>query len=259
VDAYGLEFADDSVEHCAKNGLKVSKGFVENNNYVLENAPFDAFLMLSFFEHLPDPNGVLRGIANNLSDEAVGIIEVPNFDMMLRENLFSEFMRDHLMYFTAETLKTTLSLNGFEILECNEIWHNYIISVIVKKRKQLDVSRFGESQTKLKEEINEYIGKFPKKSIAVWGAGHQAFALFSLLDLGAKIKYVVDSAPFKQGKYSPVTHIPIVSPDKLISDPVDAIIIVVGSYNDEVIRVVREKYDKNIKIAVLREFGLEEF
>ena len=44
VEAYGLEHSEESVMQCVKNGLKVSKGFVESSDYRLNNAPFDAFL-----------------------------------------------------------------------------------------------------------------------------------------------------------------------------------------------------------------------
>ena len=99
VDAYGLEHREDSVSECLQQGLNVSSGFVENNEYRINNYPFDAFLMLNFLEHLPDPNATLRGIHNNMSDESVGLVEVPNFDMILRKKLFSEFVNDHTHLF----------------------------------------------------------------------------------------------------------------------------------------------------------------
>jgi len=257
VDAYGLEYSKDSVRQCNKNGLKVSRGFIQSPSYKLRYAPFDAFFILSFLEHLPDPNSTLGGIYNNLTDNAVGIVEVPNFDMILRNKLFSEFTSDHLFYFTKETLVMTLSLNGFEIIECNEVWHDYIISAIVKKRNKLDISHFYKYQTKLQKEIEEYISRFEDKKVAIWGAGHQALAIIALINLAGKIKYVIDSAVFKQDKYTPATHIPIVSPDTLDSDPVDAIIVMAGGYSDEVAGIIRQKHDKNINVAVLRDFRLE--
>ena len=276
VDAYGLEHSEESVMQCVKNGLKVSKGFVENSTYKLNNAPFDAFFILNFLEHLPEPNSTLRGIYNNLADDAIGLIEVPNFDMILRNKLFSEFISDHLFYFTNETLNTTLRLNGFEIIDCNEVWYDYIISAIIRKMKiipprpplpkggwgdfrvkKLDISHFYKHQTKLKNEIEEYIRRFKDKKVAIWGAGHQALAVISLINLADKIRYVVDSAVFKQGKYTPATHVPIVSPDALNSDPVDAVIVMAASYSDEVARIIRQKIDRNINVAILRDFGLE--
>ena len=258
VDAYGLEYSKDSVRQCNKNGLKASRGFIQSPSYRLKHAPFDAFFILSFLEHLPDPNSILRGIYNNLTDNAVGIVEVPNFDMMLRNKLFSEFISDHLFYFTKETLVTTLNLSGFEIIECNEVWHDYIISAIVRKRKRLNITHFYKYQTKLQKEIEEYLSRFKNKRVAIWGAGHQALAIIALINLASKIKYVIDSAVFKQDKYTPAAHIPIVSPETLNSDPVDAVIVMAGSYSDEVAGIIRQKYDKSINVAILRDFGLEE-
>ena len=256
VEAYGLEYSAESVVQCVKNGLKVSEGFIESSAK-LDHAPFEAFFILNFLEHLPDPNSTLRGTYNNLTDDAIGLVEVPNFDMILRNKLFSEFIGDHLFYFTRETLNTTLRLNGFEVIECNEIWHDYIISAIVKKRKRLDISHFYKHQTKLQNEIEEYLRRFKDKKVAIWGAGHQALAIISLINLADKIKYVVDSAVFKQGKYTPATHIPIVSPDTLDSDPVDAVIVMAASYSDEVAKIIRQKFGRNINVAILRDFGLE--
>lgn len=257
VEAYGLEHSDESVMQCVENGLKVSKGFIQDSTSNLNDAPFDAFFMLNFLEHLPDPNSALRGICNNLTDEAIGLIEVPNFDMILQNKLFSEFTCDHLFYFTGKTLQATLNLNGFDLLDCTEEWHDYILSAIVKRRGKLDVSHFTKYQTQLKIEIDRYISRFKNKQVAIWGAGHQALAIISLMNLAGKIKYVVDSAIFKQNRHTPATHLRIVSPDTLDSDPVDAVIIMAASYSDEVARTIRQKFDGNINISILRDYGLE--
>ncbi|MCX6727163.1 MAG: class I SAM-dependent methyltransferase, partial [Candidatus Shapirobacteria bacterium] len=255
LDVYGLEYAKKSVKYCIDDGLKVFRGFVESDDYKIQNSPYDAFFMLNFLEHLPNINSVLGGIYNNLSDDAIGIVEVPNFDMILKKNLFFEFITDHLFYFTKDTLETTLKLNGFEIIECKPMWHKYIISAVVGKRKELDLSHFYKCQENLTTEIGKYIGKY--KKVAIWGAGHEALTIMSMADLGGKIKYIVDSAIFKQGKYTPATHLPIVSPVSLDTDPVDAIMVMAASYSDEVVKIIKEKYNKNIKISVLRDFGLE--
>ncbi|EKD94316.1 MAG: hypothetical protein ACD_26C00121G0003, partial [uncultured bacterium] len=259
VKTYGIEASKESVNICKKNGLNVSEGFVQSADHKLANAPFDAFFILSFLEHLPNPNSILSGIYNNLSDNAVGLIEVPNFDMILQKNLFSEFIADHLFYFTKETLKRTITQNGFDIIESNVIWRDYIISAVVKKRKKLDISHFYKHQMKIKKDIEKYLSRFKNKKVAIWGAGHQALAIISLINLAGKIKYVVDSAIFKQGKYTPATHLAIISPETLNSNPVDAIIIMAASYSDEVVKIIRQKYNKNINIAILRDYGLEVF
>ncbi len=257
IDAYGLEYGEASVKDCIKAGLKVEKMFIESSEVKLKGAPFNAFFIMNFFEHLPDPNSTLGGIFNNLADGGIGLIEVPNFDMMLRNNNFSEFIGDHLFYFTKETLTTTLGQNGFDVVECQEVWHDYIISAIVKKRRKLDLSHFHEAQEQLTNEIENYLRRFKDKRVAIWGAGHQAFAIIALLDLADKIKYVVDSAPFKQYKYTPASHIAILPPSVLQNEPVDAVIIMAASYSDEVAKIIRQKFSSNMDIAILRNKVLE--
>lgn len=256
INTYGIEHSQESVDYCISKGLNVSKMYLENSNDIInENFNFDAFFILNFFEHLVNPNLTLKILNQNLNDNAVGIIEVPNFDMMLKNNLFSEFINDHLFYFTKETLTSTLSKNGFEIIELNEVWHDYIISAIVKKRKNLDLTHFKHYQNKMTNELTKYINNF--KDVAIWGASHQGISVIALTQIQSKIKYVIDDAPFKQGKYTHATHIPIVSSEKLKTDPVDAIIVMAASYSDEVVKKIKLKFDKNIKISILRDHSLE--
>ena len=255
---YGIEHAEESVDYCVKQGLNVSREFLAKPSQKLLNAPFDAFFIMNFLEHLPSPNATLTGMYNNLSDEGIGLVEVPNFDMILRNNLFSEFIPDHLLYFTQGTLIKALSLNGFDVIECSEERYDYIISAVVRKTKKLDLSRFYSHQERLKKDVNSYINRFENKKVAIWGAGHQALAVIAMTNIAKKIKYVIDSAPFKQNKYTPATHLPIVAPEKLIADKVDAVIVMAAGYSDEVAGIIKRKFN-NIQIAVLRDFGLEIF
>ena len=257
ADAYGLEASPESVAECSRNGLKVVQGYIETESVIVEGAPFDAFFILNFLEHMPDPNTVLTGIRNNLTDGAIGLVEVPNFDMILQKNLFSEFISDHLFYFTRDTLGTALRLNGFEILDCQPVWYDYILSAVVKRREKTDVSAYSLHQKRVQRELEVYIGRFSPGKVAVWGAGHQALAIMALAQMGDKIRYVIDSAPFKQGKYTPATHIRIVPPTELDRDPVDAVIVMAASYSDEVAAFIRGKYGRSVAVAIVRDHGLE--
>ena len=257
VKAYGLEYSKSAVEQCVKSGLNVSRGYFDSSSKILANGPFNAFFLLMFLEHMPEPNSALKGIHDNLTEDAVGLVEVPNFNMILQNKLFSEFIGDHLLYFTRETLRTTMQLNGFDVIECSELRDDYVISAIVKKKGRLDITYFYDHQVKIEFEIKEYLKRFKKKRVAIWGASHQALAIIALTKIADKIRYVIDSAPFKQGKYTPATHLPIFAPDILHSDPVDAVIVMSASYSDEVAGIIRQRFDRNIAVAILRDFGLE--
>ena len=256
--AYGIEDSKNSVQSCIKKGLMVSQGFIDDPDYELLNGPFDAFCIMSFLEHLPNPNATLQGICNNLTEDAVGLVEVPNFDMILRSNLFSEFVSDHLIYFTRETLIQTLSRNGFEVINCCSIWHDYILSATVRKRKSNCLAEFSSLQNRICKKLHEYIDRFPPGRIAVWGAGHQALTILALPGLKDRVRYVVDSAEFKQGRFTPSTHIPIVAPETLRENSVDAIIVMSAAYSNEVASIVQSDYSNIRYLAVLGDTGLRE-
>lgn len=254
---YGMEYSDESVRVCKEKGLNVFKGFVDTASLRLENAPYEAFFMMNFLEHLPDPNTVLRGICNNLGDEAYGLIEVPNFDMVLDKKIFADFSTEHIFYFTKNTLRKTLENNGFDVIGINVIWYENIIAAVVKKQKKLVIDDFISQKNILKTNVMNYLSRYGSNRVAIWGAGHQSLATIALLGLKDKIRYVVDSATFKQGKFTPATHLPIHGPEKLFSEPVDAVIIMATSYSDEVARILREKYPHIADVAILREDGME--
>jgi len=249
ADSYGLEYSKKSTVP------KVFHGFIDSSNYKICDITFDGFYTLNFLEHLPNPLETLRGIYNNLNDYAYGIVEVPNMDMFLKNGVFYDFMLDHLFYFTKGSLSTLLQLSGFEVLSCKDIWHDYIISATVKKRKTTDLSHFEEQRETLITQIDKHIVGSGK--IAVWGAGHQALFIMAMLKNATHIKYVIDSAEFKQGKYTPVSHIPIVSPDNIKINHVEEIIVMAGSYSEEVVNLIRKQFGKDIRLSILREHGLE--
>ena len=106
----------------------------------------------------------------------------------------------------------------------------------------------------LKKIVQEY--KLNNKKIAIWGAGHRTLALLALSDL-KDIEYIVDSAKFKQGKYSPVIHTKITSPETLKESKVDLLIVMVpGIYPDEVIKTVRQM-QIDTKLAKLKDNKIE--
>lgn len=257
VEAYGLEYAASAVAACKGKGLRMSQGYPDATLGTLPDGPFDAFLLLMFLEHMPEPNQALRAIHQNLREGAVGLVEVPNFDMVVTSRLFSEFIGDHLLYFTRDTLRLTLQRNGFDVLSCGELRDAYVLSAVVRKRGQLDISAFHEDQEQIRTDLHGYLDQFEPRAVAIWGAGHQALAIIAMTGIASRIRYVLDSAPFKQGRYTPATHLPIVAPETLHTDPVAAVIVMAASYSDEVASILRARYRPDLSVAILRASGLE--
>ena len=77
------------------------------------------------------------------------------------------------------------------------------------------------------------------------------------MDQARGIKYVVDSASYKQGRFTPVSHFPIVSPDQLRSQPVDVVIVMAPRYNDEIVEQLKDELKFKGTIALLRGSDIE--
>ncbi|MCB1886737.1 MAG: methyltransferase domain-containing protein [Rhodocyclaceae bacterium] len=257
ADAVGLEYSAEAADACRAAGLNVETGFIEGPESRLAGAPFDGFVILNFLEHLPAADRVLRGIAAQLRDGGIGMVEVPNFDMILERGLFAEFIPDHLFYFTRATLSSLLERNGFEVLSCSELWHGYLLSATVRRRRPLDISGLTTAQAALGRSFADFLDRFDARRVAVWGAGHQALALISLLGIKDRLAYVVDSAPFKQGRFTPATHLPIMPPERLEAGDVDAVIVLAASYSDEVARIIAERHGDRFTIARLEGDSLQ--
>jgi 2-polyprenyl-3-methyl-5-hydroxy-6-metoxy-1,4-benzoquinol methylase len=257
AEAQGIEYGTDSVAACTAAGMRVERGFIEGPGFTVEGSPFAAFTMFNVLEHLPSPGRVLAGISAQLADDAVGLVEVPNFDMILRQGLFAEFIADHLLYFTQSTLVRMLETSGFEVRSCTPVWHDYILSAVVAKRQRLDVSRLVAGQHAAAAAFARFLAGFGDRGVAVWGAGHQALALLSLMGISDRIRYVVDSAPFKQGRFTPATHVPIVAPERLDQCDVAAVIVLAASYTEEVVGLIRSRYAGRFTVASMTDGGLK--
>ena len=201
---------------------------------------------------------MLQAIYRNLEDDAMGLITVPSFEYIMDHNSYYELIRDHLAYYTFETLTPLLERNGFQVEEC-EVINRDTLSVIVRKRPQMDTENLLECYVNLKREMETYMKYLDAwdKKVAIWGASHQGFTLAATTKLGEKARYIIDSAPFKQGQFAPASHLPIVGPDHFHEHPVDAIIITAPGYTDEIAASIRQKFGTAVEIRAMRSNHLE--
>ncbi len=256
-EVVGLEFSKSNIESANKAGFAVQQGYLDASFKSPLNFQFDAFAIFSFLEHWPNPNEGLAILHSLLGDGASGLVEVPNFELILSKGLYSEFTTDHIFYFDKKSFSFLLEKNGFEVISIEPIWYDYILSAQVRKKSSLDISNFLKIQNSVKTQLNTFIDQFDSKQVAIWGAGHQALAVIAMAGIALRIRYVIDSAPFKQGKYTPATHLPIVAPDLLLGDPASSVVIMAAGYSDEIADIIRSKYPMVENLAILREDRLE--
>ena len=258
VQVFGIEHRKDLVIKAQNAGLNVWNDFTETAEQMIKGAPFDAFLSFNFLEHQPDPNTMLRCIYNNLSVDGVGLVTVPSLDYIVSNDSFYELLHDHIANYSEDTLRFLLNRNGFIVIE-STIVNRDTISMIVKKRPILNIEGLKQGFKLLEKDIKVYIERRQRegKLIAVWGASHQGFTMISTTGVGKQIEYIIDSAPFKQGRFAPASHVPIVAPDYFKVHPVDNILIIAPGYTDEIARTIRRDYGDSVEIAAIRTSSIE--
>ena len=265
VAAYGIEHKPELVAIARAAGLQVWQDFPETGSQDLKG-PYDVFLSFNFLEHQPQPNVMLQAMYHNLTADGMGLVTVPALEYILEKGSYYELIRDHLAYYSFDTLRFLMERNGFRVL-AEELVNRDTLAVIVKKDPELlrcmesraavtavDIRPLLEGYDIVSREMGELLADYKKeeKKLAVWGASHQGFTLAGTLGLGDQVAYIIDSAPFKQGRFAPASHLPIVAPEHFHQNPVDGILIVAPGYTDEIAGSIREKFGNDVEIFTLR-------
>lgn len=269
VIARGMEHKKELVAIAKEAGLDVSYDFTESKEQDLGG--FDVFLSFNFLEHQPNPDVMLQAIYHNLTEDGMGLITVPSLEYILEQGSYYELIRDHIAYYSFDSFRNVLEQNGFLVLE-EEVINRDTISAIVRKNPKW---KLGQSATVkvqpisvdsmmtgfevVTKEIEELCNRLKKeeKKLAIWGASHQGFTLAATTVIGTVAEHIIDSAPFKQGKFAPASHLPIVAPDDKMNQTIDAILIVAPGYTDEIAATIQQKFGKKVEVLTLRTSHLE--
>ena len=115
---------------------------------------------------------------------------LPNFDEIIRDRIFGEFIIDHLYYFTEKTLRCVCEASGFDVIRIEEIWNGASLSAVVQKRKPLTAVPFKENQVELIQDMDDFINKH--ESATIWGAGHQTLMFLTMMNSLDKVPFIID-------------------------------------------------------------------
>ena len=114
-NVYGTELTDKTIAKAEQQGVKMSKGKLEDIQF--ESDFFDLVVCIEVIEHVSYPSSFVKEIQRILRTGGAAYISTPNFNSLLRRRLKSKYdvigYPNHLSYFTAKTLKSVFSSNGF--------------------------------------------------------------------------------------------------------------------------------------------------
>jgi len=251
ADAVGIEPSARFRDVATDAGHQVFLGYVTAAEPVPEG-PYDAFATRQVLEHVPDPNDFLTGIRRSLTDDGVGLVEVPSLEQALERARFFDFFPDHVNYWSVGTLGRALARNGFLVDEITRGMNGEFLQALVRVDAGRDLDALAGAVERVRGELGALLERWADegRSVAAWGSG--AKGLTSLAEAGAAgVRYVIDSDPYKQGRLTPVTHLPVVGPERLGAEPVDVIVLTALAYRDEIVAELRGALGFSGTIAVL--------
>ncbi|MEM8711263.1 MAG: class I SAM-dependent methyltransferase [Planctomycetota bacterium] len=234
-------FTEELAERLAAEGLQAS---VIHGNNVLA--------------HVADTNGFVRGIKKILAPNGVAVIEVPYLRDLIEHAEFDTIYHEHLCYFSAHALKALFESNGLFLNRVERLTiHGGSLRLFVAQNASQQ-----ESVTKLLEEEQalgmtemgyyesfssdvEAVGKGLRqlitdlkangKTIAGYGAAAKGAIMLEYAGLGREdLMWVADRNVHKQGRHMPGNHLPIVSPDQIMVDRPDYLLILPWNFKDEI-------------------------
>jgi len=211
---------------------------------------------------VPDVNDFVSGLAILLKPAGVITIEFPHLMRLMADNQFDTIYHEHFSYFSLVSVEKIFETHGLTIFDVDEIpTHGGSLRIYARHTK--DTSRpvtdrltglrkrevdagflrldhyfdFAQQVKETKRKLLEFLiaAKRAGKTIAGYGAPGKGNTLLNFCGIRTDfIDYTVDRNTYKQGKFLPGTHIPILTPDNIRKTKPDYVFILPWNFKDEI-------------------------
>jgi SAM-dependent methyltransferase len=222
----------------------------------------DLIVANNVLAQVPDLNDFVAGIKRLLKPGGVVTVEFPHLVRLLEENQFDTIYHEHFSYFSFGTAQRIFGHHGISLFDVEELpTHGGSLRIYGRhaeedgpattaRAEQLAAREaaarmetlapylgFGARVEQTKRRLLEFLvgAKDAGASIAGYGAPGKGNTLLNYCGIRTDfIDYTVDRNPYKHGRFTPGTHIPIHPPEKLAETRPDYILILPWNLKDEI-------------------------
>lgn len=260
----GIEPADNIAKLAASRGVNTLNEFFCQQvaeTVRTEIGPARAIFATNVFAHVHDLGSFLCEVDSLLAPEGVLVIEVPYLVDMLDKLEFDTIYHEHLSYFAVRPLVALFSKFNLGIVEVKRAAvHGGSLLLFVQKSAQSQSTttrellkleeklglnslepylKFAEKVAQVKEELVSLLRSLKGRGerIVGYGAPAKGNVLLNYCGIGADIlDYIIDTTPFKQGRYTPGTHIEIFPEEQFHQHVPDYALLLAWNYVDEILQ-----------------------
>jgi hypothetical protein len=231
---------------------------------------FDFIFVRHVLEHIDSLDEFCLNLSLAAKDDSLIYIESPYVLDIFKTNNFFNVFYEHVNYFCLQDIQKLFNKYGFSILEYgfNEINNGSFWAVLSKKKgkkipddrikKQLR-DEFSKQFNNLKKIFKDIKTEIKDKKTAGYGAANKTFSILSLGEFtNSQIIEIYDKNENLWGKYISEFSIPIVTPKQILKTKPEYLILFATSYQEEIIKFLKElKYNGKI-IRLLPEMLIEQ-
>jgi SAM-dependent methyltransferase len=222
----------------------------------------DLVLGNNVFAQVPDVNDFVAGVPTILKPHGTVTFEFPHLMQLFDNNQFDTIYHEHFSYFSLLSTEAIFARHGLVVFDVEELWtHGGSLRVYarhaadesrpvtarvkdLRAREEAAGYRQIETYTRFEQRVREtkrallsllIDAKRAGKRIVGYGAPGKGNTLLNYCGIREDfVDFTVDRNPYKQGKFLPGTHIPILAPERLDEAKPDYILILPWNFKDEI-------------------------
>lgn len=241
-----------------------------------EGVQADLVLGKNVMAQVPDLNDFVGGMPMILAPHGTVTIEFPHLMRTVEENQFDQVYHEHFSYFSLVTSERIFAAHGMRIYDVEELWtHGGSIRIYAchadhdlaetdrlreLRQRELDAGTetmeyyrdFAARIEKLRHDVLTFLieAKRDGKRVLGYGAPGKGNTLLNYIGIRSDlIEFTVDRNPYKHGRFTPGTHIPIHDPEILETEKADYIFILPWNLTDEITKQLAHLADRGTKFV----------
>jgi C-methyltransferase-like protein/putative zinc binding protein/methyltransferase family protein len=264
VPVLGVEPARNVAAAAVERGVPTRVAFFGEetaNELVREGKTADLIIANNVLSQAPHLNDFVAGMKTLLSTEGTATVEFPHLMQLIEANLFDTIYHEHFTYFSLSTAERVFAAHGLTVVDLDEIsTHGGSLRLYLEhsergrapsdavesfrqREEQAGLGSFetyrafGDRIEETKRVVLDFLisAKRVGKTVAGYGAPGKANTLLNYCGIRADLlEYTVDRNPYKHGRFTPGTHIPIFPPERLAETQPDFIWILPWNLQAEI-------------------------
>jgi hypothetical protein len=212
----------------------------------------DLVLGNNVLAQVPDINDFIGGVAILLAPGGTATFEFPHLARLLEGLQYDTIYHEHFSYFSLATIGKIFEAHGLRVIDVEELSSHggslrvygahegdgrsaapRVAELIAREEAEgLDdperYRRFAEEVEASKRALLELLIELRRsgKQVVGYGAPGKGNTLLNYCGIRTDfLDYTVDRNPYKHGRFTPGTHIPILAPERIAETRPDAIVI----------------------------------